>query len=99
MSNTAHYTLSKEKIRILNMFKSDANPFSESDATPFIESAYFTDIVKSQIESLELYETVKVDLVGKTICKFRMTLRHVQGLKRFKTKTNWNKDLYIMRTR
>ena len=69
------------------------------DANPLTESVYFTDIVKSQIEGLQVDETVKADLFGKSLRKFRMTLKYVEGLKRFKTKTNWDNDLYIMRVR
>ena len=61
------------------------------------EVVYFTDLVKSQIEDLEVNENVKADLVGKSLRKFRMTLKYVQGLKRFKTKTNFDGNLYIMR--
>tara|TARA_R110000782_G_scaffold189460_1_gene279350 strand:+ start:1500 stop:1706 length:207 start_codon:yes stop_codon:yes gene_type:complete len=61
------------------------------------EVVYFTDLVKSQIEDLKVNENVKADLVGKSLRKFRMTLKYVQGLKRFKTKTNFDGNLYIMR--
>tara|TARA_B110000503_G_scaffold47553_1_gene77493 strand:+ start:2778 stop:2984 length:207 start_codon:yes stop_codon:yes gene_type:complete len=61
------------------------------------EVVYFTDLVKSQIEDLEVNENVKADLFGKSLRKFRMTLKYVQGLKRFKTKTNFDGNLYIMR--
>tara|TARA_R110000868_G_scaffold147944_1_gene369588 strand:+ start:2440 stop:2661 length:222 start_codon:yes stop_codon:yes gene_type:complete len=69
------------------------------DANRFNKSVYFTDVVKSQIEDLEIDETVTADLFGKSKRKFRMTLKYVEGLKRFKTKSNWDGDLYIMRVR
>tara|TARA_R110002096_G_C14047758_1_gene672985 strand:+ start:261 stop:494 length:234 start_codon:yes stop_codon:yes gene_type:complete len=74
------------------------NPFNVNKGEPPTgKSVFFTDEVKKQITALEIGEAAKADLLGEELPKFRMTLRYVQGQKRFKTKINWDGELWIMR--
>jgi hypothetical protein len=69
------------------------NPFFE-----FNESGYYTGFVRRQIKEMKVGDSKKVDIGSKDVSSFRMTLRYISsGNLKFKTKTDANGDLWVMR--
>ena len=72
--------------------------------TPFNNPAMcsvFADAVRCQVLDLKVEESMKADLVGKSIKSFRMALSKIgfQEQKKFKSVIDLNNNLYIIRTR
>tara|TARA_R110002153_G_scaffold140936_1_gene291879 strand:- start:92 stop:316 length:225 start_codon:yes stop_codon:yes gene_type:complete len=70
--------------------------------TPFNNPAMcsvFADAVRCQVLDLKVEESMKADLVGKSIKSFRMALSKIgfQEQKKFKSVIDLNNNLYIMR--
>ena len=72
------------------------NPFLEGKS-----SAFYSDFVKDQISSLEVGDSIKVDIGSKTKAVFRATLAYLSaslGIK-LKTKSGDDGSLWVMRSR
>lgn len=73
------------------------NPFESQN----YGGAFYTDLVHGQVIDLKEGQSKKVDLCGKTVNDFRMTLRHISktrmGGAKFKTKISSDGTLWALR--
>lgn len=75
------------------------NPFDDISGFEFASGGYYSDFVRSDISEISVGESTQVDLRGKTVAAYRMTLGKVQSEqnKKFKTKVCKQGNLWIKR--